>query len=156
MARAIQRGCTSPNQTPVVDLVLAFFAAVLTGGGAGDFGDAADAIGDDADALLWRHGAARSNICRRCWDSWSSDNSSGRRLAMAKFIQRNRWDTALRGRDWRAFARGYNGHNFEENDYGKKLVAAFAQYSISLPDLNLRTAQVLLTYLGFHPGAALR
>jgi N-acetylmuramidase/Putative peptidoglycan binding domain len=73
-------------------------------------------------------------------------------LAVANFLKHNRLDAALRGRDWRAFARGYNGPNFEENNYDKKLAAAFAQYSILLPDLNVRTAQVLLTYLGFHPG----
>jgi hypothetical protein len=72
--------------------------------------------------------------------------------AMANFLQHNRLDTALRGRDWRAFASGYNGPDFEENNYEKRLAAAFAQYSILLPDLNVRTAQVLLTHLGFHPG----
>jgi hypothetical protein len=73
-------------------------------------------------------------------------------LAVANFLKHDRLDAALRSRDWRAFARGYNGPNFAENNYDKKLAAAFAQYSILLPDLNVRTAQVLLTYLGFHPG----
>jgi hypothetical protein len=73
-------------------------------------------------------------------------------LAIANFLKHSRLDTALRNRDWRAFARGYNGPNFEQNSYDKKLEAAFAQYSILLPDLNVRTAQVFLTYLGFHPG----
>jgi N-acetylmuramidase/Putative peptidoglycan binding domain len=74
-------------------------------------------------------------------------------VAMATLLKGNRLDGALRSHDWRAFARGFNGPNFEQNNYHKRLEAAFAHYSVLLPDLTVRTAQVLLTYLGFHPGA---
>jgi hypothetical protein len=74
-------------------------------------------------------------------------------LAMANFLKHNRLDTPLRSHDWRSFARGYNGPNFEQNDYARKLEKAFAQYSEALPNLDVRAAQVFLTYLGFQPGA---
>jgi len=74
-------------------------------------------------------------------------------LAVARFLKKKELEGALRTHDWASFARGYNGENFAENGYDKKLQAAFAQCSILLPDLNVRAAQLLLTYQGFAPGA---
>jgi hypothetical protein len=79
--------------------------------------------------------------------------SEGNQLvAMAQFLKNTGLDSKLRSQDWRGFAEGYNGKGFERNNYDKKLEAAFVQYSVLLPDLNVRTAQMLLTYLGLHPG----
>ena len=38
------------------------------------------------------------------------------------------------------------------NQCDKKLEAAFAKNNVLLPDLNVRTAQMFLMYLGFTPG----
>jgi len=79
--------------------------------------------------------------------------SEGNQLqAMANFLKHNKLDAALRSLDWRTFANGYNGRDFEKNKYDKRLEAAFAQYSALLPDLNVRAAQVFLTYLDVNPG----
>lgn len=74
--------------------------------------------------------------------------------AMVKFLQAAKLDKALRERDWAAFARGYNGADYARNQYDQRLNAAYAKFSSpkSCPDLKVRAAQMLLTYLGFHPG----
>lgn len=73
--------------------------------------------------------------------------------AMFQFVTANNLDSALQQHDWETFARGYNGPNFAENEYDKKLSAAFSRLSASgLPDLRVRTAQMLLMYRGFDRG----
>jgi N-acetylmuramidase-like protein/putative peptidoglycan binding protein len=72
--------------------------------------------------------------------------------AMAEFIRGNHLDQALRDQDWASFARGYNGADFERNQYDARLAAAFAKATVVLPDLDLRAAQAALTYLGIDPG----
>jgi hypothetical protein len=49
--------------------------------------------------------------------------------AMADFIVANKLDKALRGRDWKAFARGYNGPGYERNDYDTKLATAYSRFA---------------------------
>jgi hypothetical protein len=72
---------------------------------------------------------------------------------MAGEVARNRLDRALRVHDWAAFARGYNGPAYARNHYDTRLAAAYHKYAFGpLPDLTVRTAQVYLTYLGYHPG----
>jgi N-acetylmuramidase/Putative peptidoglycan binding domain len=73
-------------------------------------------------------------------------------IAMGQFLKKKGLDRALQSHDWAGLAHGYNGENFAQNNYDKKLHAAFAQYSILLPDLSVRAAQMLLTYRGFAPG----
>jgi hypothetical protein len=73
-------------------------------------------------------------------------------LAMAKFIAHIGADKNLRARDWAGFARKYNGVNFKKNNYDVRLAAAFNRHTSHLPDLDVRAAQLYLTYLGFHPG----
>jgi hypothetical protein len=73
-------------------------------------------------------------------------------LAMAGFIAKNGADKALRARDWAGFAFKYNGKDFKKNNYDTRLAAAFNRHSAHLPDLDVRAAQLYLTYLGFHPG----
>ncbi len=72
--------------------------------------------------------------------------------AMAAFIAGNNLDAVLRDQDWTSFARGYNGADFERNQYNARLAAAYAKATVAVPDLNLRTAQAALTYLGIDPG----
>lgn len=56
--------------------------------------------------------------------------SEGKHLeAMMNFIKSQNLDKALRGRDWVAFARGYNGPAFARNQYDQKLAAAYAKYA---------------------------
>jgi hypothetical protein len=73
-------------------------------------------------------------------------------VAMARFLKHCGLDKKLRAHDWAGFAHGYNGANYAQNNYDEKLAAAFASYSLLLPDLTVRTAQLLLTYKGYDPG----
>jgi hypothetical protein len=81
-----------------------------------------------------------------------TESEDNQLLAMGQLLKHNGLDRALKSHDWPAFARGYNGLNYEANNYHRKLEAAFAGYSVLLPDLNARAAQLLLTYKGFAPG----
>jgi hypothetical protein len=80
-------------------------------------------------------------------------DENGQLLIATRFIASKGLAAALRAQDWTTFASRYNGPAFRENQYDTKLAAAFATLSSSLPDLELRTAQAALLYLGFHPGA---
>ena len=75
-------------------------------------------------------------------------------LAMGKFLTRTGLGASLRAHNWAAFARGYNGPNYAINRYDVRLNAEYQKYSASgVPDLDVRAAQLYLTYLGFHPGS---
>ncbi|MBI1762263.1 MAG: DUF3380 domain-containing protein [Acidobacteria bacterium] len=82
------------------------------------------------------------------------ESENAQLLAMAHFINSQpKAAAALRAHDWAGFARVYNGADFAINKYDKKLAAAFQAFQAgTLPDLNVRTAQAFLTYLGFSPG----
>jgi hypothetical protein len=82
----------------------------------------------------------------------SVKDENGQLLTAVRFMASKGLGTALRARDWTTFASKYNGPKFQENQYDTKLATAFAALSSSLPDLELRTAQAALLYLGFHPG----
>lgn len=74
-------------------------------------------------------------------------------VAMGSFLVSTRLQASLQAHDWTTFARGYNGPNYAINRYDIRLHAEFQKYSSGvLPDLNVRAAQLYLTYLGFHPG----
>jgi N-acetylmuramidase-like protein/putative peptidoglycan binding protein len=74
--------------------------------------------------------------------------------AMGSFLVSTKLQASLQAHDWATFARGYNGPNYAINRYDIRLNAEFQKYSSGvLPDLNVRAAQLYLTYLGFHPGA---
>lgn len=45
-----------------------------------------------------------------------------------RFILVNGLDDELRARDWRGFARGYNGPGYEQNRYHEKLAAAYQKH----------------------------
>lgn len=74
-------------------------------------------------------------------------------LGMACFIRTSGMDGPLQRRDWTSFARRYNGRSFAINKYDQKLASAYATFQAGkLPDLNVRAAQLLLTYHGIDPG----
>lgn len=74
-------------------------------------------------------------------------------LAMAHFIAAHGLAGNLKKEDWAGFASGYNGKGFEKNQYDQKLKTAFARYSVGpLPDLDVRAAQLFLSYGGYNPG----
>jgi len=74
--------------------------------------------------------------------------------AMGNFLVSSRLNGPLQAHDWASFARGYNGANYAINRYDIRLNGEFQKYSVSgLPDLNVRAAQLYLTYLNFHPGS---
>ncbi|QHG64382.1 N-acetylmuramidase domain-containing protein [Pseudomonas putida] len=72
--------------------------------------------------------------------------------AMAHFIMGNNLAGALQRNNWVSFARSYNDADFKRNEYDTRLAAAHAKFKVTLPDLNLRTAQAALQYLGMDPG----
>lgn len=53
----------------------------------------------------------------------------GQLRLMARYIDKAGLAPALRGHDWAAFARGYNGPGFRKNDYDGKLARAYARYA---------------------------
>jgi hypothetical protein len=74
--------------------------------------------------------------------------------AMAGFIAGNGLDRPLASHDWAGFARRYNGPNYAANNYDGLLEHFYARYAAgATPDLQVRAAQVYLTYKGFSPGA---
>ena len=56
------------------------------------------------------------------------DDEETHLAAMIRFIKATGLDDELRRRDWKGFARGYNGKGFAKNGYDKKLAAAVAKW----------------------------
>ncbi len=56
------------------------------------------------------------------------DDEDTHLAAMIRFIKATGLDDELRRRDWKGFARGYNGAGFAKNGYDWKLAAAFAKW----------------------------
>ena len=82
------------------------------------------------------------------------ESENSQLLAMARFLVRNTLDRPLQKRDWKSFARGYNGPSYQKNSYDTRLAANYAKFRAgALPDLTVRAAQLYLVYLGRHPGA---
>ena len=83
-----------------------------------------------------------------------SESEDRQLAAMGDFLIGSRLNVPLRAHDWTSFARGYNGPRYAVNRYDIQLNGEFQRLSaIGLPDLNVRAAQLYLTYLGFHPGS---
>ena len=81
------------------------------------------------------------------------DSEDAQIMAMARFMRSQNLHKALLRRDWAAFARGYNGKSYAQNRYDIKLEQSYARLSSgSMPNLQLRAAQIALLYLGFAPG----
>lgn len=82
-----------------------------------------------------------------------SDSEDQQLTAMANFLTSTGLQSPLQSHDWTSFARGYNGVNYAINRYDVRLAGEYQKYSSGvLPDLDIRAAQLYLTYLGFHPG----
>lgn len=82
-----------------------------------------------------------------------SESEDRQLAAMANFLIASRLNLPLQARDWASFARGYNGPNYAINRYDIRLNGEFQKYNAgALPDLNVRAAQLYLTYLGFDVG----
>lgn len=74
-------------------------------------------------------------------------------LAVVNFIKACRLDEALRQHDWARFARGYNGPAYAKNKYDLMLHSKYNEVLTgTLPDLNVRSAQLYLSYLGYAVG----
>ena len=83
-----------------------------------------------------------------------TDEEDAQLAAIAQCLIRRRLHTALARHEWEALAKGYNSPNYQENRYDSRLATAYASFSSgALPQIPVRQAQVLLTFLGFHPGA---
>jgi len=52
--------------------------------------------------------------------------------AFVSFIKNTMLDDELRAKDWKGFARGYNGALYYKNNYDKKLAASYLKFSGSL------------------------
>src|SRR5205823_5986222 len=82
------------------------------------------------------------------------DAEDSQLLAVAKFLRSNKLHLPLAAHDWSAFARAYNGPDFQKNQYDVRLAAAFAGFSAgALPNIKVRQAQILLMFLGHDVGA---
>jgi hypothetical protein len=56
--------------------------------------------------------------------------SEGKQLAaFVSFLKKNGLDKSLKDKNWKVFARGYNGPKYAENKYDTQLAAAYAKYS---------------------------
>lgn len=54
--------------------------------------------------------------------------SEGQQLdAVCRYIKATGLDEALRRKDWAAFAKGYNGKDYQRNDYDNKMASAYAR-----------------------------
>ena len=82
------------------------------------------------------------------------DSEAAQFAAVAGFIKNTHIAAALTAHNWVEFAKGYNGKSYEKNKYDENLAAGFAKYSTeSLPDFDLRAAQLYLTFGGYNIGA---
>jgi len=72
---------------------------------------------------------------------------------MIGFIEKNRLQRYLQNEYWASFASHYNGTDFQKNNYDSKLKMAAARFKVGpLPSLQVRAAQLYLTYLGYAAG----
>ena len=73
--------------------------------------------------------------------------------SMAGFLKANGLAKKLLEKDWTGFAKMYNGPSYWQNHYDVKLAEQYQRFaSGSLPNLEMRTAQVALLYLNYAPG----
>jgi N-acetylmuramidase len=73
--------------------------------------------------------------------------------AMARFVGSAGLSKPLAAHDWAAFARGYNGPSYAKNQYDTLLGRHYQMFAAGpLPDIRVRQAQALLTFLGIDPG----
>lgn len=74
--------------------------------------------------------------------------------AVAGFLESQGLVPLMKAHNWAAVARLYNGSSYAKNKYDVRLAAAHQHYAAgALPDVEVRRAQLWLTYLGYAPGA---
>jgi N-acetylmuramidase len=82
------------------------------------------------------------------------DEEDAQLTAVAHYLLNKKLNRVLAAHQWDLFAKEYNGPNYCENKYDIRLAAAYASLlSGPLPQIPVRQAQVLLTFLGIHTGA---
>ena len=75
-------------------------------------------------------------------------------LALSEYLKSRKLDRTLRSKDWAAFALKYNGRGYLRTKYDERLKTSYNKYSAgNLPDLDVRAAQLYLSYLGFYSGS---
>lgn len=75
-------------------------------------------------------------------------------LGLVNFVAKKGLAKYLKNEDWAGFAAGYNGAGYKNRGYDEKLKLAFTRFSVGpLPNLEVRMAQLLLTYQGYKPGS---
>ncbi len=75
-------------------------------------------------------------------------------LGMCNFLNNSGLIKPLRVRDWKGFAKGYNGKAYAKNNYDGRLLSAYEKFkSGAIPDVDVRAGQLYLTYLNFYPGS---
>lgn len=80
-------------------------------------------------------------------------SEDGQLGCMAGFLKSNGLAEKLVKKDWVGFAKIYNGPSYWQNHYDIKLAEQYQRFaSGSAPDLDMRTAQVALLFLGYAPG----
>ena len=73
--------------------------------------------------------------------------------AVVSFLSNSKIAPLLSSHTWAGFAARYNGPSFASNQYDTKLANAFAKYSTgTMPDIDIRAAQLYLTFHGENPG----
>lgn len=82
------------------------------------------------------------------------DSEDAQLQAVAGFLESQGLVPLMKAHDWAAVARRYNGSSYAKNKYDVRLAGAHQQYLAGvLPDVEVRRAQLWLTYLGYAPGA---
>ncbi len=133
-------------------------------GGANQYARLAQAVALDHDAALksasWGLGQVMGNnygvgaftdVSAMVGAMCASED--GQLRVVVGFIESKGLKAALQAKNWAAYAKGYNGLNYAENQYDIKLAHFYSMYSAGgqLPDLNVRAGQIYMTYLGYAP-----
>lgn len=132
-------------------------------GGAAQYGRLAEAVGCDQDAALqsasWGLGqvmgenfavAGYASVEDMVTSMCASED--GQLSAVVGFIVSKKLAASLQAKDWTNYALHYNGPSYAKNHYDTRLAAAYTRLSDGpLPDLNVRTAQACLEFLGYSP-----
>jgi hypothetical protein len=133
-------------------------------GGAAEYERLAKAMSFDASAALKSASWGLGQILGENYDASGFESVDGmvaamtesedaQLLAFAQYLKSRKLDQALQARDWQAFALKYNGPNYARYKYDEKLIANYTKYSSGkLPDMELRAAQLYLTYSGYDAG----
>jgi hypothetical protein len=82
------------------------------------------------------------------------DSEDAQLDGVRRFIANDRaLHAALQSQDWNTVARQYNGPSYAKNEYNFKLDHYFSTYKANgTPAIDVRAAQVRLTYLGYDAG----